>query len=96
MAKKIYAGATLWLALAGSAPGEKVVYATWEQGPIARNLRKAVRNNGARDKILHDLFEQVGCTGDSLAEQKIRGTKVATASSTTGAAPRCCRRSIAA
>jgi hypothetical protein len=76
MAKKIYAGATIWLALAGSAPGEKVVFETWEKFAIEANLRKVVPDNAAREKTLHDLFEQVGCSSDRLAEQKIKGSKV--------------------
>lgn len=76
MANRTYAGAALWLALAAAAPCEKVVFETWEKSAIEANLRKVVPNNIDREKTLHDLFEQVGCSSDSLTEQKIRGSKV--------------------
>ena len=68
--------AAAWLALASAASAEKLIFDAVPKQEIEANLRLAGKNNAARERRLLELFEKAGCTGDRLAEQAVRHSKI--------------------
>jgi len=67
--------AIFFLAFFGLAYSQTVKIDVLPQDVIEKRLRAYTAKNSTREPAMRALFEEAGCTGDSLSEQKVRGTK---------------------
>ncbi len=62
----------LFLALTAFGQNVAIHYYTVAADDINRRLGEFKATNSKREQKLHELFEEVGCSGDYLAEQKVK------------------------
>jgi hypothetical protein len=55
---------------------QTVVFHVVPEETVIARLHQAVRNNQERENTLKKLFEEIGCSGQSLAEQPVKHVKV--------------------
>ena len=56
--------------------GQTIQFNTVYPNVIEERLHRLAKDNGERGKTLHSLFEESGCVGDWLTQQKVKGSRI--------------------